>query len=456
MASVGRIGVDNILSFKPVVGEGREERFKVVQDLFTRFIVPMYGPQEDFIKKIQSGEDHVCRLLYNRDVPVGLIVFKRALSNQYSLHKVMDSLEISTLCLTDPATFSGRGYGTKLLDRILEVAKDLDAQSVHTTVNEASKDAVAFFQKKQFRIAHTFNAPERKFLLVRSLKEEGAKYHEAKEKKASEPHGTKRKKPEDEVDSVDSSEKKLRTECQLGVPLNTSGNGTSTSHSRNNDSSGTSSNSTPNSSSSSSSSSRQGSSDPRSRDNTSGSHSTSSTSSRNGYVDNKSRERTSSSNSNSSSEYGNRSSNISWSSDRKSANASSTGRAYYTAARTNQRAAPDMTLRKVYVNMIQRGTKTIEGRINIGAFARMSAGQTIRFFYQQNVNDDVRCEITRINRYSSFAEMLQKEGVAPCLPDIAERGGDILARGIALYSSIPGYEERAKQFGVVALHLRKL
>ena len=111
----------------------------------------------------------------------------------------------------------------------------------------------------------------------------------------------------------------------------------------------------------------------------------------------------------------------------------------------------EVTLKKIYVNQIKRGDKTIEGRINSGMFNKLKAGDKLRFFYFQNQQDDAICKIKNIKFYNSFSEMLNNEDYRKCIPDAYDKESAIRA-----YDSIPGYIERAKKSGVLALHLELL
>lgn len=111
----------------------------------------------------------------------------------------------------------------------------------------------------------------------------------------------------------------------------------------------------------------------------------------------------------------------------------------------------EATLKKVYVNQIQSGLKTIEGRVNSGIFKNFQEGTQIRFFYPQAPQDDVICKIIKINRYKSFEEMLQKEDWKKCLPQVSS-----IEAAVKVYNHIPGYAQRAAQNGVLALHILKL
>jgi ASC-1-like (ASCH) protein/N-acetylglutamate synthase-like GNAT family acetyltransferase len=104
------------------------------------------------------------------------------------------------------------------------------------------------------------------------------------------------------------------------------------------------------------------------------------------------------------------------------------------------------SIKKQYLELIRRGTKTVEGRINSGMFARLKVSGIIQFF---NGKDKVRCEVIKINQYTSFAAMLESEGVSSCLPDV-----NSLARAIQIYNEIPNYAAKAAKYGVLAIHLK--
>lgn len=102
-------------------------------------------------------------------------------------------------------------------------------------------------------------------------------------------------------------------------------------------------------------------------------------------------------------------------------------------------------LKNEYLQLIQQGLKTIEGRIRSGMFLKMKAGDSIRFFNQRA---EVTCTIRRITTYETFAKMLQTEGVQKCLPNVAT-----IQKAISIYDSIPGYKEKASHYGVLAIEI---
>jgi ASC-1-like (ASCH) protein len=109
-----------------------------------------------------------------------------------------------------------------------------------------------------------------------------------------------------------------------------------------------------------------------------------------------------------------------------------------------------LTLKKPFIAPIRSGIKTIEGRINSGAPSKFKVGDKLRFFYPQDERDDVTCEITKIEKFNGFKEMLEATGYQKCIP-----GARSLQEAAHVYDSIPGYTDRARQNGVIAIHLKK-
>jgi len=112
----------------------------------------------------------------------------------------------------------------------------------------------------------------------------------------------------------------------------------------------------------------------------------------------------------------------------------------------------EVTLKRMYIQMIQQGTKTWEGRIYSGMFQHFCVNDEVRFFYQQNPRDDVVCTVKQVKVYKTFQEMLQDGGVQRYLPDMKDEDVD---GAVKIYHGIPGYQQRAHQNGVVGIKLEK-
>lgn len=108
-----------------------------------------------------------------------------------------------------------------------------------------------------------------------------------------------------------------------------------------------------------------------------------------------------------------------------------------------------VTLPRQYIHQIRSGEKTIEGRVKTGQFIHYRVGDKVRFFYTQNPDDDVTCEVTAIQSYRGFPEMLTAEGFKKCVPAIAT-----FDQACREYDKIPNYTENARKYGVLAIHLK--
>ena len=106
------------------------------------------------------------------------------------------------------------------------------------------------------------------------------------------------------------------------------------------------------------------------------------------------------------------------------------------------------TLSEPWFSLIKLGIKKCEGRLNSGDFARMRDGDYITF---ENNNFDfrrkIRCRITEIKNYPSFAAYLEAETLGKCLP-----GMDNMDEGLGVYYK---YFKKADErtFGVRAFHM---
>lgn len=144
--STRSVSTNPSLCFKPVLGEGREQRLEIVRHFFNTILDRIYGSQASALAKIETlPSDRTCRLMYDGKIPVGLLVVKKAPTDEFFLN----SLEIKTLAVLNTAP-SRRGYGSALLNKAEEIAKEAQANSIHVTVNSTVPESLAFFKNKGF------------------------------------------------------------------------------------------------------------------------------------------------------------------------------------------------------------------------------------------------------------------------------------------------------------------
>ena len=104
-----------------------------------------------------------------------------------------------------------------------------------------------------------------------------------------------------------------------------------------------------------------------------------------------------------------------------------------------------------WFTLISLGLKKVEGRLNIGSFSQMEAGNIVE--WTNNDFGSQRQAITRIKRkaqYATFREYLEKECLVNCLPGIKS-----LDTGVAVYHKYYSPAEEVAS-GVVAIELEVL
>ncbi len=144
--------------FYEVSGKVNGEKMAAVSDIFKRILTPLYGSQDKAIQQIQESKDRRCYLLYDQEIPTGVLVFKTVLSNEFAEFGIKDSIEIKSLFLDNSNEKSGKGIGSLLVTKVIEEAERLNIghTGIHVTVSENKTDSLAFFQKKGFTIAHAW------------------------------------------------------------------------------------------------------------------------------------------------------------------------------------------------------------------------------------------------------------------------------------------------------------
>jgi ASC-1-like (ASCH) protein len=102
-----------------------------------------------------------------------------------------------------------------------------------------------------------------------------------------------------------------------------------------------------------------------------------------------------------------------------------------------------------WFTLIKEGRKTVEGRLNKGEFAQMRAGDTIIW---TNNDDSFKTKIKSIQKYNTFYEYLEGEGIKSALPvDEVQTVKD----GVDVYYKYYTREEEEK-YGVLAVRLELL
>lgn len=102
-------------------------------------------------------------------------------------------------------------------------------------------------------------------------------------------------------------------------------------------------------------------------------------------------------------------------------------------------------LQRRYLELIKCGQKRWEGRLKVGAAANLQVGYRVILSCG---SEEIERKVRSVREYRSFESMLRDIGVQALLP-----GCNDLQTAIAIYHSFPGYSEREKTLGVVAMEL---
>jgi ASC-1-like (ASCH) protein len=404
--------------------------YKSVKRAFKDTVEKLYGDQTTAIQKIKESEDRKCLVLVENGSPVAILVYKVKPTSEFSRYDIENSLEVKTFMLINPDSKDSEGHFVKLYSEVVDIAKQIHASGIHVTVSEKVTWTMSFLKKMGFKICRYWKdkyVQGGEYLLCKQVGETPVQKLPDRESE------TKRQR---ECRAERGSEFK-KHEQDFGSKQQPEGQG------QHND--GERSSGRDNESPSKRKFEGEHEFDPK-RQRMDGNNFDKQQSSFHSHQGSHQKRE----------ERGETSSGrIFFNSDRESnftpgnnmrqgeRGESNTGRNSF-----NERIK-QCTLKKQYIHMIQNGRKTVEGRINSGMFKSYKKDDLVRFFYQQDLQDDVTCKIEDAVPYKSFEEMLTAEGVGCCIPGIYK-----VSEGVRAYHQIPGYEQKAKQHGVVAFRLK--
>lgn len=145
--------------FHEVSGAVSPEKMEVVTEIFNRILEPLYGDQTKAISQIETSSDRKCFLLYEGKTPRAVLVFKTVLSSEFAEFGVDNSIEVKSLFVDHSKQNSGRGLGSALVNKLKEEVEKLGLphKGIHVTVSETKQESLMFFEKKGFKVVHTWD-----------------------------------------------------------------------------------------------------------------------------------------------------------------------------------------------------------------------------------------------------------------------------------------------------------
>lgn len=110
-----------------------------------------------------------------------------------------------------------------------------------------------------------------------------------------------------------------------------------------------------------------------------------------------------------------------------------------------------------YLENIINGEKKYEGRINTQKCRNMKVSDHLKLF-DKEAGFGIICEITSLDVFDSFDEMLKKMGVLKLLTQLKEKNyssDELLRQGLKIYMNFPG-SKRVYIQGAVAIGVKFL
>lgn len=114
--------------------------------------------------------------------------------------------------------------------------------------------------------------------------------------------------------------------------------------------------------------------------------------------------------------------------------------------KSSRKITVKIKIQDAYLQLIKKGEKKVEGRINEGKFAALQVGDVVTF---KSEHDTARAIITALQQYDSFPSMIESVGLDLLLPHIQST-----EEGIQLYRSFSHYAEKEKVYGCLAIYLK--
>lgn len=111
----------------------------------------------------------------------------------------------------------------------------------------------------------------------------------------------------------------------------------------------------------------------------------------------------------------------------------------------------------IYFDYIMSGQKKFEGRVCGHQCNLMKSGDLLKMF-DSRAGWGIICEITSVDKYKGFEEMLRAKGVLNMLPQLSNlqrSEEDLIKEGVKVYQSFPG-AQRVRNAGAVAIGVKYL
>jgi hypothetical protein len=130
---------------------------KILEDYISENIQPLYGnTAAGFLEKVKSGKDRACEFLYYNNEPVGLIIYKYQLSDEFIEFGIKSGFELKSVFLIDKNKKTAGVFLYRLMHKAAQRAVEANATCIFGTVSAKKQNVLKLMIKLGFKIVQTF------------------------------------------------------------------------------------------------------------------------------------------------------------------------------------------------------------------------------------------------------------------------------------------------------------
>jgi hypothetical protein len=130
---------------------------KILEDYISENIKPLYGnTAAGFLEKVKAGKDRTCEFLYYNDKPVGLIIYKYQLSDEFIEFGIKNGFELKSVFLIDKNRKTTGMFLYRLMCKAAQKAVEANATCIFGTVSAKKQDVLKLMIKLGFNVVQTF------------------------------------------------------------------------------------------------------------------------------------------------------------------------------------------------------------------------------------------------------------------------------------------------------------
>jgi hypothetical protein len=131
------------------------QSLKLIEDFILSQIQPLYG-DTGFLNKVKEGKDRTTEILFYETRPVGMIIYKHALCDEYASFGIEKAFELKTISLFEKKQKTAGLFLRLLMGRLAQQAEKSHSSSIVATVSSKKPEVLRAMLKIGFNVMGTF------------------------------------------------------------------------------------------------------------------------------------------------------------------------------------------------------------------------------------------------------------------------------------------------------------